>query len=344
MNKMKALVKKEATSGLWLEEVPIPKIGIDDVLIKIHRTAICGTDIHIYKWDEWASETIPVPMHVGHEFSGEIVEIGSNVKDCEIGEIVTGEGHVIRGSSRCIRTGRAHLAKETLGIGVNRPGAFAEYLCLPAANVWHSPDIPKDILSIFDPFGNATHASLSWNLVGEDVLITGAGPIGIMAAAVCKHAGARCVVITDRNDYRLKLAEKMGATRAVNVLNENLDDVKKELKIREGFDIALEMSGAPSAFDTILDHIIHGGKISMLGIMPDHTGINWSKVIFKGLMIKGIYGREMYETWYKMDAMVHAGLDLSPIITHRFKYTEFEEGFQKMLTCESGKVILNWEE
>lgn len=344
MKMMKALVKKEAAPGLWMDEVPIPKIGIDDVLIKIQRTAICGTDIHIYKWDEWASETIPVPMHVGHEFSGEIVQVGSNVKDCEVGEIVTGEGHVIKGTSRCIRTGKAHLAKETLGIGVNRPGAFAEYLCLPAVNVWHSQNISKDILSIFDPFGNATHAALSWNLVGEDILITGAGPIGVMAAAVCKHAGARSVVITDVNDYRLNLAKKMGANRAVNVTKESLDDVKEELKIREGFDVALEMSGVPSAFETILKHIIHGGKISMLGIMPDGTGINWSKVIFKGLMIKGIYGREMYETWYKMDAMVHAGLDLSPIITHQFSFKDFEKGFQQMLSGESGKVILNWEE
>ena len=344
MKYMKALVKNKPEQGLWIDEVPIPEIGIDDVLIKIHRTAICGTDVHIYKWDEWASKTIPIPMHVGHEFCGEIVELGSNVHDYSLGEIVTGEGHVTHGSSRCIRTGRAHLAKDTLGIGVNRPGAFAEYLSLPAANVWRSIDTPKDILSIFDPFGNATHAALSWSLVGEDVLITGAGPIGIMAAAICKHAGARSVVITDVNDYRLDLALKMGATRAVNVTVENLDDVKKELNIREGFDVALEMSGVPSAFETILDHIIHGGKISMLGIMPDQAGISWSKVIFKGLVIKGIYGREMYETWYKMDAMVHAGLDLSPIITHHFHYTDFQKGFDLMLEGKAGKVILNWED
>ncbi|MCH2205419.1 MAG: L-threonine 3-dehydrogenase [Lentisphaerales bacterium] len=340
---MIALIKKEASPGLWLGEVETPKPGIDDVLIRIHRTAICGTDVHIYKWDDWAQKTIPVPMHVGHEFSGEIVEVGSNVKDYTIGEIVTGEGHVVYGNSRSIRTGKAHLAKETLGIGVNRPGAFAEYLVLPASNVWKSHGISKDILSIFDPFGNATHTALSWNLVGEDVLITGSGPIGIMAAAVCRHAGARSVVITDVNEYRLKLAKQMGATRTVNVLRENLDDVKEELYIREGFDIALEMSGVPSAFETILEHIIHGGKISMLGIMPENTGINWSKVIFKGLLIKGIYGREMFDTWYKMDAMVHSGLDLSPIITHRFHYTEFEKGFEKMIAGECGKVILNWE-
>jgi threonine 3-dehydrogenase len=340
---MIALIKKEASRGLWLGEVEIPKPGIDDVLIKIHRTAICGTDVHIYQWDEWAQNTIPVPMHVGHEFSGEIVEVGSNVKDYTIGEIVTGEGHVVYGNSRSIRTGKAHLAKETLGIGVNRPGAFAEYLCLPASNVWKSHGISKDVLSIFDPFGNATHTALSWNLVGEDVLITGAGPIGMMACSVCRHAGARSVVITDVNDYRLNLAKTMGATRTVNVLHENLDDVKEELSIREGFDIALEMSGVPSAFNTILEHIIHGGKISMLGIMPENTGINWSKVIFKGLMIKGIYGREMFDTWYKMDAMIHSGLDLSPVITHHYHYTEFEKGFEKMIAGNCGKIILNWE-
>lgn len=343
MSKMKALVKKEARPGLWLDEVPMPTFSIDEVLIKVHRTAICGTDVHIYKWDEWAQQTVPVPMHVGHEFSGEIVEVGSNVKDYKVGEIVTGEGHVVYGNSRNIRTGRAHLAKETLGIGVNRAGAFAEYLSLPAANLWRGRDIPKDILSIFDPFGNATHTALSWNLVGEDVLITGAGPIGIMAAAICRHAGARSVVITDVNEYRLKLAEKVTTCRAVNVSKENLDDVKKELNIVEGFDIGLEMSGVPSAFNTMLDHIIHGGKISMLGIMPDKTPMTWSKVIFKGLMIKGIYGREMFDTWYKMDAMVHSGLDLSKLITHRFHYTEFEKGFHQMICGESGKVILNWE-
>jgi threonine 3-dehydrogenase len=328
MKKMKALVKKQATPGLWLQDVPIPKIGIDEVLIKIHRTAICGTDVHIYKWDDWAAKTIPVPMHVGHEFCGEVVEVGSNVSDISVGEIVTGEGHVVRGNSRCIRTGRAHLAKETLGIGVNRPGAFAEYLALPAVNVWKGRNVPKEILSIFDPFGNATHAALSWNLVGEDVLITGAGPIGMMAAAICKHAGARNVVITDVNDYRLKLACTMGATRAVNILKEDLNRVKEELSIREGFDVGLELSGIPSALETILDHIIHGGKISLLGILPDQAGI---------------YGREMFDTWYKMDAMVQSGLNLNPIITHRYHFTEFETGFEKMINGEAGKVILNWE-
>jgi len=339
---MKALVKKEAAPGLWLEDIPIPEIGIDDVLLKIHRTAICGTDVHIYKWDEWAQKTIPVPMHVGHEFCGEIVQLGDNVKDYSLGEIVTGEGHVVSGSSRNVRTGRAHLAKETLGIGVNRAGAFAEYLSIPACNVWRSRGISKDILSIFDPFGNATHTALSWNLVGEDVLITGAGPIGIMAAAVCKHAGARNVVITDVNEYRLELARTMGATRAVNILKENLDDVKKELHIREGFDIGLEMSGVPSAFNTMIDQLIHGGKISLLGIMPDNATIPWSKVIFKGITLKGIYGREMFDTWYKMDAMVSSGLDLNPVITHRFHFTDYEEGFAQMIGGQSGKVILNW--
>ena len=344
MQTMKALVKKEAAPGLWLEEVPVPKYGIDDVLIKIHRTAICGTDVHIYKWDDWAQKTIPIPMHVGHEFCGEVAAVGSNVKTYDIGEIVTGEGHVVHGTSRNARTGKAHLARETLGIGVNRPGAFAEYLVLPATNLWKGGDIPKDILSIFDPFGNATHAALSWNLTGEDVLITGAGPIGIMAAAICRHAGARSVVITDINDYRLQLAQTLGACRAVNVLKENLDDVKKELSIREGFDVGLEMSGVPSAFNSMIEHIIHGGKISMLGILPENTSIDWSKVIFKGLMLKGIYGREMFDTWYKMDAMVHSGLDLLPIITHRYHYTEFEKGFEKMINGTSGKVILNWED
>ena len=341
---MKALIKKYAKRGLWLGDVDMPTPGIDDVLIKIQRTAICGTDVHIYNWDEWAQKTIPVPMHVGHEFAGEIIEIGSNVKDYKIGEIVTGEGHVVYGNSRLTRTGKAHLARETLGIGVHRPGAFAEYLVLPASNVWRSLGIDKDILSIFDPFGNATHTALSWNLVGEDVLITGAGPIGIMAAAICRHAGARSVVITDVNDYRLGLAKQMGATKTVNVLHEDLNQVKEELSIREGFDVALEMSGVPSAFNTILEHINHGGKISLLGIMPEDTGIDWSKVIFKGLMIKGIYGREMFDTWYKMDAMVHSGLDLSPIITHRYHYTEFEKGFEKMISGECGKIILNWED
>ena len=341
---MKALVKKYAKEGLWLDDVPMPEIGIDDVLIKIHRTAICGTDIHIYKWDEWAQKTIPVPMHVGHEFCGEIVELGSNVKDYEIGEIVTGEGHVVHGNSRNIRTGRAHLAKETLGIGVNSPGAFAEFLALPASNVWRkNPRISKDVLSIFDPFGNAAHTALSWPLVGNDVLITGAGPIGIMAAAICKHAGARNIVITDVNEYRLKLAEEMGATRAVNVLKEDLASVRKELSIVEGFDIGLEMSGVPSAFNSMIDELIHGGKISLLGILPSEAQIDWSKVIFKGLTLKGIYGREMFNTWYQMDAMVHSGLNLDPMITHRFHYTEFEKGFEAAMSGQAGKVILDWE-
>mgnify|MGYP000341972864 CR=1 FL=1 len=345
MTTMKALVKKYAKPGLWLEEVPMPEIGIDDVLVKIHRTAICGTDVHIYKWDEWAQKTIPVPMHVGHEFSGEVVELGSNVSGYEVGEIVTGEGHVVYGNSRNIRTGKAHLAKETLGIGVNRPGCFAEYLSIPATNLWKGkPGTSKDLLSVFDPFGNATHTALSWPLVGQDVLITGAGPIGIMAAAVCKHAGARNIVITDVNQFRLDLAVKMGATRGVNVLEDDLTEVMKDLQIVEGFDVGLEMSGVPSAFQTMVDNLIQGGTISLLGILPDNATVEWSKVIFKGLKLKGIYGREMFNTWYQMDAMIHGGLDLSPIITHHFHYTEFEKGFETMISGNSGKVILNWED
>ncbi len=345
MNKtMKALVKKEANEGLWLDEIPIPEIGIDDVLIKIQKTAICGTDVHIYNWDEWAQKTIPVPMVVGHEYVGKVVEVGSNVKDVRIGELVSGEGHITCGHCRNCRAGRRHLCPNTKGVGVNRPGCFAEYLSIPVANVWHcDPSIPTDILSFFDPLGNATHTALSYDLLGEDVLITGAGPIGIMAAAIAKHAGARFVVITDVNPYRLELAKKMGVTRSVDVSKENLSDVLKELGMKEGFDVGLEMSGNPKALDEMLGVMFHGGKIALLGLLPSNASVNWEKVIFKCLNLRGIYGRKMFETWYKMQSMIKSGLDVSPVITHRFSYKDFEEGFKLMKSGNSGKIILNWE-
>ena len=343
METMQALVKKEAGPGLWLDTVPVPRIGINDVLIRVLRTGICGTDVHIYKWDDWAKKTIPVPMVVGHEFVGEIVEVGSNVVDFHVGEIVSGEGHVVCGRCRNCLAGRRHLCKDTKGVGVNRPGAFAEYLALPMTNVWHqAKDIDLDVASIFDPFGNATHTALSFNLVGEDVLITGAGPIGIMAVAIARHVGARNVVITDVNEYRLGLAAKMGATRTVNIAKESLTDVMSELHMTEGFDVGLEMSGVPSAFTGMLEAMNHGGKIALLGIPPAQTAIDWNQVIFKGLEIKGIYGREMFETWYKMVAMLQSGLDLSPILTHRFAVDDYEQAFATMLSGESGKVILDW--
>ncbi|EMI18331.1 L-threonine 3-dehydrogenase [Rhodopirellula maiorica SM1] len=340
---MKALVKSEKKPGLWLEDVPMPTIGINDVLIKVDRTGICGTDVHIYKWDAWAQKTIPVPMVVGHEFVGEIVETGSNVTDFYPGEIVSGEGHVVCGRCRNCLAGRRHLCADTKGIGVNRPGAFAEYIALPMTNVWHhDASVDRDVASIFDPFGNAVHTALSFPVLGEDVLITGAGPIGCMAAAVVKHAGARHVVVTDVNPYRLRLAEKMGATRTVDVRNEQLSDVQKEIGMREGFDVGLEMSGNPAAFREMIAQMSHGGKIAMLGIPSGEMAIDWNTVVFNMLTIKGIYGREMYETWYKMKVMVQSGLDLSPIITHRFTYQEFEQGFDVMMSGQSGKVILNW--
>lgn len=343
MEMMKALVKKKPELGLWLEEVPIPEIGINDVLIKIHKTAICGTDIHIYNWDAWAQKTIPVPMTVGHEYVGTVVDYGSNVHDFKVGDMVSGEGHIVCGHCRNCLAGRRHLCMKTLGVGVNRPGAFAEYLAIPQSNVWFcDKTIPTDIFSIFDPFGNAAHTALSFELLGEDVLITGAGPIGIMAVAIAKHAGARYVVITDVNEYRLDLAKKMGATRAVNVAKEKLEDVMQELHMHEGFDVGLEMSGNPSAFRTMLANMFHGGKIAMLGIMAPDTGIDWDQVVFNGLTIKGIYGRKMYETWYKMTSMIQTGLDLSPVITHRFDYKDFKEGFEIMRSGQSGKIILNW--
>ncbi len=341
---MKALVKRHSQPGLWLEEVPVPEYGINDVLIRVDRTGICGTDLHIYKWDAWAQKTIPVPMVVGHEFVGEIVAVGDNVHDFFPGEIVSGEGHVVCGRCRNCLAGRRHLCKDTQGVGVNRPGAFAEYLVLPMSNVWHhKPDINRDVASIFDPFGNAVHTALSFDLLGEDVLITGAGPIGIMAAAIARHAGARHVVITDINPYRLELARKMGATVAVDPRSQSLTEVQKQLDMREGFDVGLEMSGNPQAFRDMLANMCHGGKIAMLGIPTEPIEIDWNIVVFNMLTIKGIYGREMYETWYKMSVMLESGLNIEPVITHRYHYTEFEKGFAAMKSGESGKVILNWQ-
>lgn len=341
---MKALYKKEKKPGIWMTmDAPIPEIGHNDVLIKIKKTAICGTDMHIYKWDEWAQRTIPVPMIVGHEYSGVIEKLGSEVTGFKIGERVSGEGHITCGNCRNCRGGRPHLCVHTIGVGVNRQGAFAEYLAIPANNVFRIPDdISDDIAAIFDPFGNATHTALSFDLLGEDVLITGAGPIGIMAAAIAKHAGARHIVITDVNDYRLSLARKMGATRTVNVAKEKIGDIVSELKMTEGFDVGLEMSGNPDAFRSMIDVMRAGGKIALLGIPPGEMGIDWAKFIFKGLVLKGIYGREMFETWYKMRAMVQSGLDLSPMITHHFPIDDFQQGFETMASGQSGKVILNW--
>jgi threonine 3-dehydrogenase len=340
---LKALVKQKSEPGLWLQDVPEPGLGINDVLIRIDRTGICGTDLHIYKWDEWAKKTIPVPMVVGHEFVGEIVEVGSNVKDFFPGQIVSGEGHVVCGHCRNCLAGRRHLCADTKGVGVNRPGAFAEYLALPQTNVWvHANDINRDVASIFDPFGNAVHTALSFPVLGEDVLVTGAGPIGIMGAAIAKHAGARFVVITDVNEYRLELARKMGVTLAVNPQKEKLKEVQKKLGMQEGFDVGLEMSGNASAFRDMLANMSHGAKIAMLGIPEKEMAIDWNTVIFSMLTIKGIYGREMYETWYKMTVMLQSGLNILPVITHRFHYTEFQKGFDAMLSGNSGKVVLNW--
>jgi len=342
---MKALVKRHAEKGLWLEDVPEPAIGINDVLIKVLRTGICGTDLHIYKWDAWAQKTVPVPMVVGHEFVGEIVEVGSNVGIFEPGQIVSGEGHVVCGQCRNCMAGRRHLCSETQGIGVNRPGAFAEYISIPMTNVWHhADDIPLDVASIFDPFGNAVHTALTFPVLGEDVLITGAGPIGCMAAAVCKHAGARFVVVTDVNPWRLELAKKLGATRVVDVREEKLADVQNELGMLEGFDVGLEMSGNDAAFRDMIKNMCHGGKIAMLGIPPEDIAIDWNDVIFNMLTIKGIYGRQMYETWYQMTVLLQGGLDLDPVITHRLHFTEFEQGFEAMFSGQSGKVVLDWTE
>jgi len=342
---MKALVKKHATEGLWLEDVPEPEIGIDDVLIRIKRASICGTDVHIYNWDEWAQKTIPVPLTIGHEFVGVVEEVGSNVRDFHAGEIVSGEGHLVCGRCRNCLAGRRHLCPNTAGVGVNRAGGFAQYLSIPVTNVWLTdPRIPLDVVSCFDPLGNATHTALSFDLLGEDVLITGAGPIGVMATAIAKHAGARFVVVTDVNPYRLELARKMGATLALDVRTERIVDAQKKLGMKEGFDVGLEMSGSADAFREMLPNMCHGGKIALLGILPSNTAIDWNLVIFNGLNIKGIYGREMYETWYKMTSMIQTGLDISPVITHRFHYTEYLEGFEVMRSGRSGKVVMNWED
>jgi threonine 3-dehydrogenase len=340
---MKALVKRKSEKGLWLEDVPEPEIGINDVLIKIHRTAICGTDMHIYNWDKWAQSTIPVPMVVGHEFVGEIVDVGSNVNDFTAGQIVSGEGHVVCGRCRNCLAGRRHLCAQTSGVGVDRPGAFAEYLTLPMSNVWeHRPGIDPDVAALFDPLGNAVHTALQYDLLGEDVLITGAGPIGAMAAAVCRHAGARHVVITDINPQRLALAKSLGATHIVDVRSDSLAEVQRKLGMSEGFDVGLEMSGNPAGFRDLLANMCHGGKVAMLGIPSEEMAIDWSQVVFNMLTIKGIYGREMYETWYKMSVMVESGLDISAVITHRLGFEEFQQGFDAMNAGEASKVILTW--
>ena len=340
---MKALVKRHSKQGLWLEDVPDPKIGINDVLIKIARTAICGTDMHIYNWDSWAQATIPVPMVVGHEFVGHIVDVGSNVNDFRPGQLVSGEGHVVCGRCRNCMAGRRHLCAQTCGVGVDRAGAFAEYLALPMSNVWeHRPGIDLDVAALFDPLGNAVHTALQYDLVAEDVLITGAGPIGAMAAAVCKYAGAKNVVITDINPERLALAKTLGATHTVDVRTENLADVQRQLGMSEGFDVGLEMSGNPAGFRDLLANMCHGGKIAILGIPAQEMAIDWRQVIFNMLTLKGIYGREMYETWYKMSSMIDSGLDISAVITHRLGYEDFQQGFDAMNSGQASKVILNW--
>ncbi|ETO93732.1 L-threonine 3-dehydrogenase [Legionella oakridgensis] len=340
---MKSLVKAKREPGIWMEDVPVPEYGVNDVLIKIKKTAICGTDIHIYSWDDWAQATIPVPMTVGHEFYGEIVEVGREVKGLKPGQRVSGEGHITCGLCRNCRAGKRHLCRNTLGVGVNRPGSFAEFLVLPASNVLVLPDnISAEQAAILDPLGNATHCALAFNVVGEDVLITGAGPIGIMAAAIVRHIGARHVVITDVNDHRLELAQKMGVSRAINVKYQSIREVMEELGMTEGFDIGLEMSGNPMALNDMVKAMNHGGRIAMLGIPPQETPIDWNQVIFKGLIVKGIYGREMFETWYKMIAMLQSGLDISPVITHHFPVAEFQHAFQIMASGQSGKVILDW--
>jgi threonine 3-dehydrogenase len=344
MRTMRAIAKMHAGPGLQLTEVPVPVPGINDVLIKIKKTSICGTDVHIYNWDAWAEKTIKPPMVIGHEFVGVIEEIGANVQGYKRGDLVDGEGHIVCGRCRNCLAGRRHLCKDAKGVGVNRNGAFAEYLCIPASNAVHvNPSIPLEVLSCFDPLGNATHTALQYDLVGEDVLITGAGPIGCMATAIAKQAGARKVVVTDVNPDRLALAERMGATRVVNVANEKLALVQKEIGMTEGFDVGMEMSGSPLALNDMIDNMAHGGRIALLGIMPDKAAIDWNKVVFSMLTIRGVYGREMYETWYKMTALIEGGLDISPVITHRFHLTEFQRGFDLMRAGKCGKIILDWE-
>ncbi|MGA1462084.1 MAG: L-threonine 3-dehydrogenase [Steroidobacteraceae bacterium] len=340
---MKALVKAQRSPGIWMQQVERPTVGPNDVLIRMRKTAICGTDIHIYNWDSWAQRTVPVPMQVGHEYCGEIVELGTEVAGFQLGDRVSGEGHITCGHCRNCRAGRRHLCRNTIGVGVDRPGCFAEHMVLPASNVFRLPDaISDEVAAILDPLGNATHAALSFDLVGEDVLITGAGPIGIMAVAIARHVGARHVVITDVNDYRLALARRMGATRALNVATDSIDSVMAELGMAEGFDVGLEMSGNPGALRDLLRVMHHGGRVALLGIPPAEVAIDWNEVIFKGLVIKGIYGREMFETWYKMAAMLQSGLDVTPIITHRYPVSGFQEAFEVMNSGRSGKVILDW--
>ncbi|HLT91635.1 MAG TPA: L-threonine 3-dehydrogenase [Woeseiaceae bacterium] len=340
---MRALVKSKPEPGIWLEEIPRPKPGHNDVLIKVRRAAICGTDIHIYRWDEWARNTIPVPLAIGHEFSGEIVEVGSEVRGLATGDRVSAEGHITCGVCRNCRAGRRHLCRNTLGIGVSRAGAFADYISVPAFNVFKLPaSISDEMAAILDPLGNATHTALSFDLVGEDVLITGAGPIGIMAAAIARYAGARHIVVTDVNDYRLELARRMGASVALNVQRGSLDDTMRDLGMEEGFDVGMEMSGNPSAFRDLLRTMHHGGKVAILGIPPSDTAIDWNQVIFKGLVLKGIYGREMFETWYKMASMLQSGLDIEPLITHRFALEDYRDAFELMASGQSGKVVLEW--
>jgi threonine 3-dehydrogenase len=340
---MKALVKSKREPGLWMEDVPIPAIGPNDVLIRIHTSAICGTDMHIWNWDAWSQKTIPVPMHVGHEYAGVIEQVGDEVEGYKVGDRVSGEGHIVCGHCRNCKAGKRHLCPNTVGVGVNRPGSFAEYLSLPATNLFKLRDgISNEMAAIFDPYGNAAHTALSFDMVGEDVLITGAGPIGCMAAAIARHVGARNVVITDVNPYRLDLARRMGATRAVDVSREDLKAVMHEMGMTEGFDVGLEMSGNGSAFKGMIENMVNGGRVALLGIFPEDVAIDWGKVIFKGLFLKGIYGREMFETWYKMAAMIESGLDISQVITHRFPIDDFRKGFEVMGSGKSGKVILDW--
>ncbi|HEU5048460.1 MAG TPA: L-threonine 3-dehydrogenase [Rickettsiales bacterium] len=342
---MKALVKSKAQEGLWLADVPVPAFGINDVLVKVLKTGICGTDLHIYNWDAWAQKTIQIPTVIGHEFVGRITEIGSNVTGFKVGDLVSAEGHIVCGHCRNCLAGRRHLCAHTLGIGVNRDGAFAEYVAVPAINVWPcSSTLPLEYFAIFDPLGNAAHTALSFDLIGEDVLITGAGPIGIMAALMARHAGARHIVITDINPYRLQLAQSVNVTAALNVAKDDIRDVMKKLHMTEGFDVGLEMSGNPQALNLMIESMAHGGKIAMLGIQPSNTGVDWDTVVFKGLTIKGIYGRQMFETWYKLTAMLQSGMDIAPVITHRFSYRDFQKGFDIMRKGESGKIILDWEE
>jgi threonine 3-dehydrogenase len=342
---MRALLKKKAEPGLWLEQIPVPEIGINDVLIKVDRTGICGTDLHIYLWNDWARKTIQPPLVIGHEFTGTIVRVGSNVKDCHPGDVVSGEGHVVCGRCRNCLAGRRHLCADSRGIGIARPGAFAEYLTIPVTNVWHhEPSIPREVQAIFDPLGNAVHTALSFDVLGEDVLITGAGPIGLMAAAIVKHAGARYVVISDVNPYRLNLARKVGVSLALDARRENISQAQKKLGMKEGFDVGLEMAGHPQALKEMLVNMCHGGKIALLGIPEEEIAIDWNKVIFNGLTIKGIYGREMYESWYKATVLIQSGVDFSSVVTHRFHYSEYEKAFEVIKSGQCGKVLLDWSE